>query len=223
MWKDIDNPQKIEPRSVFPFLVKIGAGNTGSNLSDAQNILLQPIVFSTLGQFGKSGYGSTMHSSDVALPNVFLARTPTSVNSSDVMGEIRGITEGSTIIFNATIADMSDDNTYGINSGTDLIINIPQDWSFNEIISHVGFDAPTVTTFPDGSTQIVGNLNLPINTQSDAKTITFNATAPSVIKAKMYVMHILASGTSTGDAAGEFTVGPISESVLQVCPSSGCP
>lgn len=227
MWKDIANPQRIEPRSVFPFLVKMGAGNTGSALDDAQNILLQPIVFSTLGQFGKSGYGSTMHSNDIALPNVFLARDIQSVASSHVMGEMRGITEGSTVIFNATIADMSDDANYGINSGTDLIINIPQDWVFDTIISHSGFNTPTVTTFPDGSTQIIGSLNSAITTQADAKTITFNATAPSVQKAKMYVMHILASGTATGSlqggGTGTFTVGPISESVLQVCPTTGCP
>ncbi len=227
MWKDIVNPQRIEPRSVFPFLVQIGAGNSGSSLDDAQNILVQPIVFSTLGQFGKSGYGSTMHNNDIALPNVFLARNPQSVASSDIMAEIRGIVEGDTVTFNATIADMSDDINYGINSGTDLIINVPQDWTFNDIVSYSGFDTPTVTTFPDGSTQIIGSLNAGINTQTDSKTITFTATAPSVQKAKMYVMHILASGTATGKlsggATGTFTVGPISESVLQVCPTSGCP
>jgi len=39
----------------------------------------------------------------------------------------------------------------------------------------------------------------------------------------MYVMHILADGTATGDStSGVFTVGPIAETVLQVCPTTGC-
>ena len=29
MWKDVSNPQRVEPRSVFPFLVKAGAGKYG--------------------------------------------------------------------------------------------------------------------------------------------------------------------------------------------------
>jgi hypothetical protein len=224
MWRDMANPQRVEPRSVFPFLVGVGGGNMGSTLPDAQNILIQPIVFTTLGQFGKAGYGSTMHSSDVALPNVFLARDTQSVSSSDIMGELRGIEEGTTVTFNATLADMSSDADYGINAGTDLIINIPKEWTFNSVISHVGFNAPSVVTYPDGSTQIVGDLINSIDEHNEAKTIKFTATAPSVSSAKMYVMHILANGLATGQGGtGTFTVGPIAETVLQVCPTSGCP
>ena len=60
----------------------------------------------------------------------------------------------------------------------------------------------------------------------DARTIQFDATAPSVSSAKMYIMYILADGTATGLPAfgpGNYALGPLSESVLQVCPSSGCP
>ena len=225
MWKDVANPQRIEPRSVFPFMAKVGAGNMGSSLPDAQNIVIQPIVFTTLGQFGKAGYGSTMHSSDVALPNVFLATTPQSVSKSHILGEMRGITEGTVVTFHATLADMSSDDEYGIESGTDLIINVPKDWTFGSISSHSGFNTPSVVTYPDGSTQIVGDLINSIDEHSEAKTITFTATAPAVTNAKMYVMHLLAHGTATGDVSGgsDFTVGPLSEAVLQVCPTSGCP
>ncbi|MGV7225331.1 MAG: hypothetical protein ACQ9CV_00225 [Nitrosopumilus sp.] len=225
MWRDTINPQRIEPRSVFPFLVEVGSGNMGSALPDAQNILIQPLVFTTLGQFGKSGgYGSTMHSSNVAMPNVFLTRDVQSINSTDIMSELRGIQEGTTVKFNATIADMSSESDYGILANTDLIINIPKEWTFNSIVSHVGFDVPTVVTYPDGSTQISGNLNQSIDDHTEAKTIQFTATAPFVPKTKMYVMHILANGLASGaGGAGTFTVGPIAENVLQVCPTSGCP
>jgi len=226
MWKDVDNPQLVEPRSVFPFLVAIGSDNMGSSVSDTINVLIQPIVFTTLGQYSKASYGTTMHSADVAIPSVFLARNPNSVNHADIMGEQRAITEGTLVTFYATLVDMSDDTEYGINSGSRLIINIPKDWTFNGPICptcHNGFNTPTVVTYPDGSTQIVGELNTSIDTQSEAKSIEFSATAPSVSKAKMYVMHILADGTATGTNSNQFTIGPLAEAVLQVCPTSGCP
>ena len=229
-WKDVTTPQLVEPRSVFPFLVAVGANNLGSSLDDAINFIIQPIVFTTLGQFSKASYGTTMYSSDVALPNVFLARNPNSVAHADIMGELRGVTEGDTVTFYATLADMSSDSVYGINAGSRLIINIPKDWTFNGPICgscHGGFDTPVVTIFPDGSTQIVGTLNTSIDDHTEAKTITFSATAPAVEKAKMYIMYILADGTATGNSnqvpPEDFTIGPLAETVLQVCPTSGCP
>jgi len=229
-WKDIVAPQLVEPRSVFPFLVAIGSDNMGSSLDDAINLIIQPIVFTTLGQFSKPSYGTTMYSADVALPNVFLARNPNSVAHADIMGVQTAITEGSTITFYATLADMSSDSAYGINPGSRLIINIPNGWTFNGPICggcHAGFDPPVVTTFPDGSTQIVGVLNTSIDDHTEAKSIEFSATAPSVTKAKMYVMYVLADGTATGNSnqmpPEDFTIGPLAETVLQVCPTSGCP
>ncbi|MFB5614662.1 MAG: hypothetical protein ACE5RI_06115 [Candidatus Nitrosomaritimum yanchengensis] len=224
MWRDLVSPVEVAPRSVFPFLVGIGSGNMAGTTDDAQNILVQPVVFTTLGQYGKAGYGTTMHTNEVALPNVFLARTPESVASSNVMSELTGIVEGSTVKFNATLADMSSDNIYGIKNGTSLIINIPKEWSFGSVVSNNGFNLSPPVTYPDGSTQIVGTLISSIDDHTEAKTIQFTAQAPSVPKAKMYVMSILANGVATGNSAsGEFAVGPIAETVLQVCPTSGCP
>lgn len=224
MWRNLVTPIEVAPRSVFPFLVGIGSGNMAGTTADAQNILVQPVVFTTLGQYGKAGYGTTMHTNEVALPNVFLARTPESVISSNIMSELTGIPEGSTVLFNATIADMSSDDVYGISAGTSLIINIPKEWNFGSVISSNGFNLSPTVTYPDGSTQIVGSLLSSIDDHSEAKTIQFTATAPSVPKAKMYVMSILANGIATGNSAsGTFAVGPIAETVLQVCPTSGCP
>jgi hypothetical protein len=226
MWRDLTTPVEVAPRSVFPFLVGVGSGNMAGTTNDAQNILVQPVVFTTLGQYGKAGYGTTMHTKEVAIPNVFLARTPESVTSSNVMSELTGIIEGSTVTFNATLADMSSDDVYGITNGTSLIINIPKEWSFNGVISHDGFTLSDPVTYPDGSTQILGTLTESIDDHSEAKTIQFTATAPSVPKAKMYVMSILANGIATGDVVsgtGTFAVGPIAETVLQVCPTTGCP
>jgi len=229
MWRDLVTPVTVQPRSVHPFLVEIGADNIGSTTLDALNILIQPIVFTSLGQFGKAGYGSTFHSKETAMPNVFLSETNVQVDAADndkILGNLTKITEGTEVIFNAVLVDMSGP-TYGINAGTKLIINIPRGWIYNigtGILDSTGFTIISEQQYPDGSTQIVGQLDSGINVRTDARIIQFKATAPDVIGAKMYVMHILADGTATGDSpSGVFTVGPIAETVLQVCPTSGCP
>jgi len=140
------------------------------------------------------------------------------------LGNITKITEETEVTFNAVLVDMSDSDTYGINAGTKLIINIPKEWTYNigsGIVSSSGFTIIKEQDYPDGSTQIVGQLNSLIDEPDEARIIEFKATAPSVPSTKMYVMHILADGTVTGES-GIFTTGPLSESVLQVCPTTGC-
>jgi len=225
MWRDLTNPAIVQPRSVHPFLVEIGPDDIGSTMPDANNILIQSVVFTSLGQFGKAGYGSTMHSKDAAMPNVFLSKVDnqvTAANNGNIIGNITKITEGTQVVFNATFVDMSTD-TWGINAGSRLIINIPKDWTYDGITSSVGFTITSEQQYPDGSTQIVGQLNTGIDERIEARIIKFYATAPAVTSTKMYVMHILADGTATGDSpSGVFTVGPIAEIVLQVCPTTGC-
>ncbi len=224
-WKNVNNPQIIQPRSVFPFLVKIGTAGITSTTGEANNIPIHTTVFSTLGQFGKSGYMSTMTKEKVAMPNVFLATSPGTANPANIIGEIRGIVEGTSVTFNASIADMEKGSGNKINSDSRLIINIPKDWTYTGTNSYTGFNTPlSEQTYPDGSTQIIGTLTSDLSGSGDvARTIQFTATAPNVSDAKMYVMHILADGTAKGDQSPDYTIGPIAETVLQVCPTSGCP
>jgi len=229
-WQDLTNPQTIQPRSVFPFLVQIGPETVGSATGEANNIAISATVFSTLGQFGKSGYVTTMNKEKISMPNVYLSTEKESVSSAHMLGELRSIDTGSLVKFNATLADMNDD-AYQINAGSRLIVNIPKDWTFGSILSQGGFVDPVVKNdFPDGSTQLIGTLILPLTgdipSNDDAKTIQFTATAPDVSKAKMYVMHILGDGTATGQNAtgtGNYAIGPIAEAVIQVCPTTGGP
>jgi len=222
-WKDLTNPQPIQPRSVFPFLVRIGPDTIGTTTTEAENIVIQTTVFTTLGQFGKSGYVTTFHQKNAAMPNVYLSRDKASVDPNDIQGEIRSIVAGNIVTFNATIADMSVDSTYGIVAGSRLIINIPKEWNSPTLVDSTGFDVTTLTQFPDGSAQIVGNLTSALNT--GAKTIQFTAIAPIIFKAKMYTMHILADGSATGETTPPegLAIGPIAEIVLQVCPITGGP
>jgi len=207
----------------------MASNDIGSTTDDANNIVVQAVVYTTLGQFGKAGYGTTMHSKETAMPNVFLSKVKTQSTAAlngNIIGNITAITEGTEVKFNATLVDMSED-TWGINAGTKLIINIPKEWTYNigtGILDSTGFTIISEQQYPDGSTQIVGTLDSGIDERTEARVIQFKATAPAVVGAKMYVMHILADGTATGDSVGGvFTVGPIAEIVLQVCPTTGCP
>jgi len=137
-----------------------------------------------------------------------------------MLGNITRIPEGTPVVFNATLVDMSEIAGWEIKAGTKLIINVPRDWTFSHIASNTGFTMQPVQTYPDGSTQIVGVLNSDIDEPDEARVIKFYAVAPSITSTKMYVMHILADGTATGED-GTFSIGPIAEAVLQVCPSSG--
>jgi len=159
------------------------------------------------------------------MPNVFLSTAVGTANPANIIGEMRGIVEGTSVTFNASIADMDKDSANAIKSGSRLIINIPKDWTYTGINSHIGFNTPpSEQTYPDGSTQIIGTLASDLSGSGDvARTIQFTATAPDVTSAKMYLMHILADGTAEGEFGTNFTIGPIAETVLQVCPTSGCP
>jgi len=224
-WADVNNPQPIAPKSSFPFLARAPDGNMGGSIGDTITILIQPIVFSTFGQFGKAGYGSGMHSDDVAMPNVYLSRTIGSMADANIMTNINGIPGGNSVLLNATIADMDLDPAYKIFADSRLIINVPQEWAVPVVQSSTGFDAVIVETFPDNSYQIRGNLTSNLDgTGGIARTIQFTTVAPVVQDPKMYIFHILADGTADGKAGPpQFNIGPLAETVLQVCPSGGCP
>ncbi len=224
VWKNIVTPIVVQPRSVHPFLVKIGSMSIDSGDGTLGNILINAIVFTDLGQFGKAGYASTMQKLDIAIPNVFLSKVDnqlTAANAGNMMGNITRIPSGTPVVFNATIVDMSFDDVHGIKAGSKLIINIPREWTFSHIAESTDFTMQPVQIYPDGSTQIVGVLDVGIDDPNDARIIKFYATAPAVTDTKMYIMQILAHGTATGDDSKVYDIGPLSEAVLQVCPSSG--
>jgi len=228
MWQDLGNPQEILPRSVFPFMVKVAPGTIGGSTPEPSNMLIQPVVFSTLGQFGKSGYAASFFLTPAGIANVFLTRNLESTADADIIAEMRGIASGSTVTFNATLADMDtgspDPNTWEINDDARLIINVHREWTEVTIITanSPGWEDLTVVEFSDGSSQVSGKLTTAITGPNDAKTIQFTAKAPTVTTTKLQVMYILADGTMTdnGTPPQTFTVGPLSEIVLQICPGN---
>ncbi|WP_010192728.1 hypothetical protein [Candidatus Nitrosarchaeum limnium] len=145
---------------------------------------------------------------------MFIFQLVDSRNNADMRSIRTGITPGSTQTFNIVFADLDSINTTWIKSGGQLIINVPKDWTDVQIVNNFGFtNPPSVTTFGDGSTQIIGTLSSNLGTATNqADTIQFSAKAPDITYDQMYVMYVLAQGQTTNN----FSIGPLSEIVLQV-------
>lgn len=215
VWKNTINPQKIEPKSVFPFLAKVTPGSLAGTQADLETVVIQTNVFTTLGQFGKAGYGSAMKNTGSSLPNVYLTKVPGSMSNNDIFTNMTNIKSGSTVKFNATIADFDTGSTNVISSGSRLIVNIPKGWTDVNIVSYNGFSAPIYQSFADTSSQITGVLTDDVTGGGGiARTIQFTAKAPPISDTQMYVMYVLADG----DVNNSFPIGPLAEVVLQVTP-----
>jgi hypothetical protein len=215
MWKNTVTPQVVPAKSVFPFLVKVTPGTLGGSTIDLETVLIQTNVFTTLGQFGKAGYGSSFRNGGSSVPNVYLSAIPESTNDGNIRVNMTGIRAGTPVTFNATIADFDTGTSNVISSGSRLIVNIPKGWTNVNVLSNNGFLTPTYQSFPDGSSQIVGVLSGDVTGAGGiARTIKFTATAPAISDTRMYVMYVLAEG----DINGAFQVGPLAEVVLQVIP-----
>jgi hypothetical protein len=184
-------------------------------------MMVQANVFSNSGAFGKSGYQSTMLDGNGAIASVYLSDVVDSVTSSNMKTSRSAIAPGSTQTFNVVFADLDGvDSTY-VKSGGQLVINVPKGWTDVTILNNFGFDtganSPTIIAFGDGSNQITATLPTCTTTcmgsnANPSNTIQFSAKAPTVATDSMYVMYVLAIGETNSN----FTLGPVSEVVLQV-------
>jgi len=213
MWKST-TPIIIPANSTASFLTKIQPGAPTAN-SGLESIIVQGSVFTTSGSFGKSGYQSTMSEEYNSIVNVYLTDDVLNPRVSGNIQTIRtGIPSGSPQTFSVVLADMDIDPNTWINSGAQLIINVPKQWTNVSVTGYSEFiGMPLITDYDDGSSQIVGITSVRYGdaTQS-AGTITFDALAPVVGEDQLFVMYILAQGT-TYDG---FSIGPLAEVILQV-------
>ncbi|CAE6498534.1 MAG: hypothetical protein QXE84_01325 [Candidatus Nitrosotenuis sp.] len=215
MWKNTISPQLIPAKSVFPFMVKVTPGDLQGSGTEPETIVVQTNVFTTLGQFGKSAYGTAMRTSS-SIPNVYLSKVVDSTNTVDIIANKTGILPGSTQTFHVVLADMESGITNKISAGSRLIINIPRGWSDVNVIGNTGFTTPTFQSFPDGSSQLVGQLLSDLTGAGGVgKTISFTATAPPISDTRLYIMYVLADGYVNGN----IVIGPLAEVVLRVSPN----
>jgi len=219
-WMTTGTPVQIPPRSVASFLAKIETHGIGGGGTDLQSMPIQVTVVTSSGQFGKAGYDSSMSASQDVLANIFLGNGLGTINNDNINSLRTGITKNSIGTFNIWLVDFGDEvaekikGTNPDNKLTSLIINIPQNWEVQTPLPPSNdVDWKIIYyTFPDGSSQIIGQLKNDL--WNDGKKITFDLKAPNVAAEKMYVMYALANGVSEDD----FSVSPLTEIVLQVVP-----
>ena len=213
MWQDTANPIVIPGNSSRAFLAKVEPGKPSGNVG-LESILVQGSVFTTLGSFGKAGYQSTMSETATSIANVFLTDSTGSRLSADLSSVETGISPNSVETFSVALADMDLSDSTTINSGAKLIINVPKGWTDVTLVSHPGFvSTPSVTTFGDSSTQIVGITSTAVGTTiNPSDVITFTARSPSISDDRLYVMYVLGQGVTHNG----FSIGPLAEIILQV-------
>jgi hypothetical protein len=217
MWENPAIPALVPGYSVVPFVARLPPGTLSGGPTDVlENIPLSVNVFTTLGQFGKAGYGSSVDNGNSGLVNVYLTDNPGSTSNTDILTTVSGIQSSSIIKLNATLADFDTGAAQYIDTNSRLIINIPKGWTNPSVINAPGFTIQPIQTYSDGSSQIVGILNAPLTGAGGvAQTIEFQVTAPDVTSTQLYVMYILADGSTT---LGDNAVGPLAEVLLQVIP-----
>ena len=220
MWKNFATPIIIPPSSVFPFVAKVGPGKLAGANDILETILVSTNVFTTLGQFGKTSYGSSMVNDNSALVNVFLSSVKDSTDVTNIMINQTSVLAEVPVTFYATIADFDDESTYKIDSGSRIIINVPRDWAVVTPILPLDPDFIISDTTFLGQTQIIGELTVDI--VDDGKSLEFTATPPCVENPTMYVMYILADGTVSESGTTQVAIGPLAEIILQVIPNGLC-
>ncbi len=216
----VGNSLTIPPQSVRSFLATIYPGNLDNSDTILDSILVQGNVWTTFGQFGKTGYGTSMQlsgSNDFPIASVYLTSDPSDTTNPDKIQSIRStISSGSTETFQVALTDWDNDPANWIEADySNLIINVPKDWT--EIsYTPTTFYSVSINPNPDGSNQIVADLLIDINGfgPNTSGVLEFTAKAPTVADEKMYVMHILADGYTDN----LFPIGPLAEVVLQVVP-----
>lgn len=221
-WKDIASPEVVPARSVIPFLAKYEPGSLGGG-GDDPAFLISASVFTSMGQFTKSGYSTGMRNAEEAIGNVYLTDTTvesTALQSNHMFGSVTGVGSGSEFTMHVAMADLSR-NTNGIEAGSKLIVNVPKGFTVeqSDILSWTGFDdTPTVTTFTDGSSQIQATLtsDLGTSTSEEAKILKFRGDAPSVSEKKIYIFFTLVHGQTT--SGSNLSVGAVGEFPMQIVP-----
>ncbi|QUC65257.1 hypothetical protein NsoK4_03110 [Nitrosopumilus sp. K4] len=213
MWQS-DTPVTVPGNSTKSFLTKVEPGKP-SGTASLESIIVQGSVFTNLGSFGKSGYQSAMSGTSSSIINIYLTNNTASPrNDNNIQSSRVGILPNSVQTFHAVLADMDLDSSTTLNSGAQLIINVPKGWTQVTVTDDSGFvGTPSVTTLGDTSNQIIGVTESPLgDATNDFGTISFTARAPNVSSDQLYVMYVLGQGTTSSN----FSVGPLAEVVLQV-------
>lgn len=222
-WKDIANPEVVPAKGTLSFLARYQPGSLGGG-GDDPAFMISATVFTSYGQFTKSGYSTGMRNGDEAIGDVYLTDTTvesTALQTAHMFGQVSSAQSGSQFTMHVAMAEFGK-NTAGIKSGSKLIINVPKGFMMTsqDILSWTGFsNNPTLSTYPDGSSQVIATLASDLGTSGNAeevKILKFRVTAPVVTEKKIYVFFTLVHGETT--SASALSVGAVGEFPVQIIP-----
>jgi len=218
----------IPERSAVTFSATVNPGVMQCPDLEAFNVAMT--VFTSKGQFGKTGYISSARCDEAPNANLYLTDT-TDTNLAILDNHMFGNKIVTTEIeedYYISLADLNDDsNTNYINTDTKVTINVPPDFTVTHFddLTQTGWKNILSDTINDGSTVLTAELenNLGQVSAREAKVLHFKATHLStskippapIIAAKLYVFIVTADGDST---PGPFQVGPLAEIVVKVNP-----
>jgi hypothetical protein len=219
-WKR-SSGEVIEPYGVRSFMTKIYS--KGLTI-DEQAFMTSTTVFTSMGQFTKTGYATGMKKNPESLVNVYLttasATEATARDEANIKGNMSNIQSGSQVTLRVAISDFDTDATTMIKDGARLVINIPKGFTVNSVVNHTQF-TESIVPYGDGSSQIIAVLNASEDigdvSGGESKIIQFTVTAPVVTKKKVYIMYTLLDG-DTQHSLEPFPISAFAEIALHVRP-----
>ena len=213
----------IAARSSLTFSATVNTGTM--QCPDAEAFAVAMTVFTTKGQFGKTGYMSSARCIEAPHANLYLTDT-TDTNLAILDAHMLGAKTVTTEVEDYYYVALADLNAYQtsnyINANTKVTINVPPDFTVThfEDLTQTGWQNLDTDTLNDGSTVLTADLvsNLGAIAEREAKVLQFQATHQPenpITAAKLYVFYITSDGEST---PGPFQVGPLAEIVVKVNP-----
>jgi len=216
-WSNLDNPITIQKYNAYNFTV--GASpDQGQSLMQA--VPITGSVYSSFGQFVNYGHSTGSHNDNTVIANVYQSPDSTETTPFYV---VSGVTENVSRTYYVSVENTAtNDNGAEIMANSIILINIPPGFTnITNGTSSSQLDPQSFKGFNDGSTQIPVKLNAAVG-PSTKYYYSFSATAPDVDSTTLYVFHILGYGKVIDDDTDELEFGPVAQTVVQVCPSSGC-
>lgn len=221
-WKGTAGSINVPAYSSRAFIANVTTGSLNSGEIPAA--IVTGTAFTTYGEFTKSGYATnlakTVAGQGSAIANVFFSKQTLSNSTlgTDILGYLENVKAGSIRKFNVTLTDYEKTAGAKINSGAQIIVNLPPDWVVQSFTSYGGFSTPQLLNFTDHSSVIKATRTSDITGQGSTKagTIAFNVLVPTITDTRIYIITVTTDGQINTPAG--FNLSAITEFPIQVIP-----
>lgn len=200
---------------------------TSNSITESLINTVNTNTYSSLGQFGSTKIDTTGSLTiRCAVPNVMQSTT---LGGGEQTYIVKGVTKNADRTYYVTLKNTGGQGT--IKAGSTLVINIPKAFTNIipqnndltwELVDSIGASTTLPLTMQDGSTQIRAKLKAGADiTASSFKTYSFSARSPDVTSTTLYVFYMYAVGTVNCSGTTDKIMGPVAETVVQVCKDTG--